>query len=339
MQITRSPYSPPTLPARASGVTDQVKMGEMNHADNRADVDHITEDGVSYVDNDLTVPQKPTSLRAKLATAACAGAAGWTLANIAGHVAGAGGLGAGVALGAGCVGAAVAAWMASDLGSGLFHWTVDNYPTKDTPVIGGTAAAFQIHHHRTQDLHDGSFWENCASAGQVMWAPLAAVAAVNPHPMLQAAALSMLAGGWLAQGSHRWTHADKHHPAPKIAGLLQKLHITQSPEDHRVHHRMPWSTNYCIVNGANNGWMSKLDVFPRLEKLVYDVTGRKPHSWNDPGVEAYSRASWGSRAERDEARSRLLAHQDENRKVFVAKAKEEYADLKVHLGLSDRGKS
>ena len=33
--------------------------------------------------------------------------------------------------------AAVGAWWLSDLGTGIFHWSVDNYGSKQTPVILG----------------------------------------------------------------------------------------------------------------------------------------------------------------------------------------------------------
>lgn len=326
MQITRSSYQVPTSQIR-------VAPPSLNAADNQSHVDHVTTDGVSYVDNNPLKPQRPTPLKDKVATAAFLGSAAWTAANIGVAVANAGSVAGAVGLAGAAAGAAALAWVAADAASGVFHWAVDNYPTVKTPGVGSIAGQFQIHHHRTQDLHDVSFWSNTAHAGQFLWAPLAAVAAVNPHPVIQAASMAFLGAGWLAQGSHRWTHADKNHPNPKIADVLQKLKVVQDPVDHRIHHRMPWSTNYCIVNGANNGWMSKLDVFPRLEKLVFNVTGKKPHSWHDPGVEAYSRASWGSRAERDAARAELEANAAENRKIFRSKVKPEYEELKVHFGI------
>ena len=40
---------------------------------------------------------------------------------------------------------AMAYWL-SDLGTGVFHWSVDNYGSKATPVMGGIIDAFQGHH-------------------------------------------------------------------------------------------------------------------------------------------------------------------------------------------------
>ena len=37
-------------------------------------------------------------------------------------------------------------WAAADLGSGIFHWSVDNYGNGRTPVLGNIIAAFQGHH-------------------------------------------------------------------------------------------------------------------------------------------------------------------------------------------------
>jgi peptidoglycan/LPS O-acetylase OafA/YrhL len=42
-------------------------------------------------------------------------------------------------------GALALAWLLADLGSGIFHWSVDNYGGISTPVFGVMCAAFQGH--------------------------------------------------------------------------------------------------------------------------------------------------------------------------------------------------
>ena len=44
------------------------------------------------------------------------------------------------------VGSGLLAYWLSDLGTGVFHWSVDNYGSKATPVMGGIIDAFQGHH-------------------------------------------------------------------------------------------------------------------------------------------------------------------------------------------------
>jgi hypothetical protein len=42
------------------------------------------------------------------------------------------------------VAAAGLAYWLSDLGTGVFHWSVDNYGSKDTWLVGGVIDAFQV---------------------------------------------------------------------------------------------------------------------------------------------------------------------------------------------------
>ena len=44
------------------------------------------------------------------------------------------------------LGSVAAAYWLSDVGTGIFHWSVDNYGDKNTPVMGGIIDAFQGHH-------------------------------------------------------------------------------------------------------------------------------------------------------------------------------------------------
>ena len=39
-----------------------------------------------------------------------------------------------------------ASYVFSDLGTGIFHWSVDNYGDKNTPIAGNVIDAFQGHH-------------------------------------------------------------------------------------------------------------------------------------------------------------------------------------------------
>lgn len=56
--------------------------------------------------------------------------------------------------------AAAAAYVLSDLGTGVFHWAVDNYGTGATPVFGSQIAAFQGHHQRPWTITEREFCNN-----------------------------------------------------------------------------------------------------------------------------------------------------------------------------------
>ncbi len=65
---------------------------------------------------------------------------------------------------------------------------------------------------------------------------------------------------------------------------MQKVGLAQSKEDHFTHHKMPWSDNYCIVNGMWNPLLNKSDAWRKWEGVIHKVTGAEPNSWRDPGV-------------------------------------------------------
>ena len=57
--------------------------------------------------------------------------------------------------------AALAGVLIADLVSGVFHWSVDNYGDRNTPVFGAVIEAFQGHHggfdpHTHIDTHSNS---------------------------------------------------------------------------------------------------------------------------------------------------------------------------------------
>ncbi len=63
----------------------------------------------------------------------------------------------------------VASWIAADFGSGVFHWSVDNYGNGRTPVMGNIIAAFQGHHSAPWTITYRGFcnnvWKLCIPFG------------------------------------------------------------------------------------------------------------------------------------------------------------------------------
>jgi ubiquitin-conjugating enzyme E2 variant len=57
-------------------------------------------------------------------------------------------------------GAVLAAYVLSDLGTGVYHWGVDNYGDGSTPVFGRQIAAFQGHHQRPWTITQREFCNN-----------------------------------------------------------------------------------------------------------------------------------------------------------------------------------
>jgi hypothetical protein len=51
-------------------------------------------------------------------------------------------------------------WVAADFGSGILHWSVDNYGNGRTPVMGNIIAAFQGHHSAPWTITQRGFCNN-----------------------------------------------------------------------------------------------------------------------------------------------------------------------------------
>ena len=54
----------------------------------------------------------------------------------------------------------LSSWLLADLGSGILHWSVDNYGNGKTPVMGGIIAAFQGHHAAPWTITEREFCNN-----------------------------------------------------------------------------------------------------------------------------------------------------------------------------------
>lgn len=227
-----------------------------------------------------TVGEARTERVAQVLGRTCQAAALVTAARIALQIAAQPGIAGKVAAGAMTLGAATAGLVAADFASGVFHWSIDNYPDENTPVVGSVARSFQDH-HRSSGMDETSVWQNILPTTAAMSLPMVALAAFTPHYALASAALAFTGGGVLAQASHRWAHMQT---PPGMARLLQKVKIAQSPENHARHHESPFDEHYCIVNGSLNGLLNRTNFWRHMERGVYRVTGAEPRSWDDPAV-------------------------------------------------------
>lgn len=305
MLVTSLPFHRPTAAARPLPTGADAATVELE--DKTVEPETHYDDGTPRSDLSAFSDSPSTSTLGRVVAATMLGGGLWTAAHVATQAAAHGP--AGVALAAGAL---VAGYATADLASGIFHHWVDNYPTPETPVVGTMAREFQEHHFRTYDLLEVSFLDNCVNAGRFLAPVMAGVAVGQPHYLVAAGAFSFLAGGYLAQGSHRWTHMA--HP-PALGKLMQNLGLAQSKKSHAMHHRMPWSDFYCIVNGMWNPLLSKVDFWRKLEKVYHQATGIEPKSWRDPGVKQLALGQI--------SKPEFLASQNANRKAFAELIRDE----------------
>ena len=112
-----------------------------------------------------------------------------------------------------------AAWLAADLVVGVLHWSVDNYGSGATPVIGHVIDAFQSHHERPWLITRGQFC-TVVEGPCITQMPLQAGAlllASSPSTLLFWAAFAAMTV--TAQLAHAWSHANRAALHPLVRAL------------------------------------------------------------------------------------------------------------------------
>ena len=171
-----------------------------------------------------------------------------------------------------------AAWCLSDLGTGIFHWGVDNYGGKTTPVLGTVIDAFQGHHKWPWTITKRQFANNIHGiCVPLLPVQAACLAAPLPPPALAFAAAFALCVA-LSQQFHSWAHL-RRSEVPAAVLLLQDAGLLISCRAHGAHHRRPFGNNYCIVSGLWNGALDASGVLAAAERAIYARTGVAPRCW------------------------------------------------------------
>lgn len=176
-------------------------------------------------------------------------------------------------------GAVALAWFLSDLGTGVFHWSVDNYGGKSTPVFGTVIDAFQGHHKWPWTITKREFANNVHGIC-IPIIPVQAllVAAQTPAPV------AAFVGAFLffvpmSQQFHSWSHLRRTEVPPTVLAL-QDAGVLISCKAHGAHHRPPFEGNYCIVSGLWNETLDGSGFFANMERAIYARTGVPPRSWD-----------------------------------------------------------
>jgi len=178
----------------------------------------------------------------------------------------------------------VSSWILADFGSGVLHWSVDNYGNGQTPVMGSIIAAFQGHHAAPWTITERGFCNNvyklCVPFGLV---PLGAISLIT-GPAATYFWTNFFVLEILSQEFHKWSH-QLPSETPQWVNALQKLGLTVGRKPHALHHMAPYEGNYCIISGFCNPWLDESGFFRRLEHLVYKMNGVESNAWKlDPAL-------------------------------------------------------
>ena len=176
--------------------------------------------------------------------------------------------------------AALAGFEFADFGSGVYHWSMDNYGNRDTPIWGKQIEAFQGHHERP--------WTIChrPTANNLHMPATAALPFMALYLLFVNGACALAFGtvtlvfAICAQELHKWAHTMAKDSAP-LPEAMQRAGLTVTRKAHLWHHKAPYDCNYCIVSGHCNPFLDRVGFFPALERLVYSINGVKPRCWTE----------------------------------------------------------
>ena len=176
--------------------------------------------------------------------------------------------------------AATAAYFLSDLGTGIYHWGVDNYGTAKTPIFGSQIDAFQGHHQRPWTITKREFANNLHALARPTFFVLVPFLLAPSNPGLDAFVGVFMAGVMLSQQFHAWSHTPKTLlPAPVVA--LQDAGLLVGRKMHGAHHKPPYTVNYCIVSGLCNKPLDASGLIPWMESEILKRWGVAPRSWGE----------------------------------------------------------
>ena len=173
------------------------------------------------------------------------------------------------------LGGALVGYVAADFGSGLAHWIFDRYGTEQTPVVGQNfIKPFREHHVDPKGMTRHDFVEtngnNCIATAPIVAAGLT-VDLTTQHGLFVAmfcASISLFVFG--TNQFHKWSHEEN---LPGWVRFLQSAHIILGIKHHDVHHTPPFDRYYCITSGLLNPLLLKIQFFPRMETLIFKLTG------------------------------------------------------------------
>ncbi|XP_057487273.1 fatty acid desaturase 4, chloroplastic-like [Actinidia eriantha] len=180
--------------------------------------------------------------------------------------------------------AGLVGYVLADLGSGLYHWGIDNYGSASTPVFGSQIEGFQGHHKWPWTITRRQFANNIHALARGITFTVLPIDLICNGPILHGFVAVCSGCIMFSQQFHAWAHGTKSRLPPLVLAL-QDAGVLVSRSQHAAHHRQPYNNNYCIVSGVWNEFLDELKVFEALEMIVFFKLGVRPRSWSEPNSE------------------------------------------------------
>eukprot|EP01018_Ginkgo_biloba_P011141 Gb_03374 [translate_table: standard] len=172
----------------------------------------------------------------------------------------------------------------ADMGTGIYHWGIDNYGDANTPIFGSQIDAFQGHHRRPWTITKRQFANNIHALARPASLILGAFILLPSNTGFDAFAGVMTGCIVFSQQFHCWSHCKKSQLPALVIGLQDKG-VLVSRVKHGAHHRAPYDNNYCIVSGMWNPLLDSTKFFRKMEMLIYSRWGVRPRCWDETAAE------------------------------------------------------
>lgn len=172
-------------------------------------------------------------------------------------------------------------YVLADLGSGVYHWGIDNYGDASTPVFGSQIEAFQGHHKWPWTITRRQFANNLHALARAVTFTVLPLDLVFNDPVVHGFVWVCSGCIMFSQQFHAWAHGTKSRLPPLVVAL-QDAGLLVSRSQHAAHHHAPYNNNYCIVSGVWNEFLDDNKVFEALEMILFFQLGVRPRSWSEP---------------------------------------------------------
>lgn len=163
----------------------------------------------------------------------------------------------------------IGGYLLADFISGLVHWAMDCYGSRETPLIGGEIGGNRRHHIEPRHFIKNSWWQNARSTFPiilVLFAIFWGLDLVNPTTV------TLLLVGWNSNEIHKWAHMPQSQ-RPRWVSFLQQKGIVISPKQHQAHHSHNKDSSYCAVSPYLNPILNSIRFWRGMEWVVYRLTG------------------------------------------------------------------
>lgn len=160
------------------------------------------------------------------------------------------------------------AFILADFFSGLFHWWEDRYGNPNWPIIGPLVIEPNINHHKNpKDFTKGNYLKRNYTT-LIPTILLTTICWIYNNYFLMLVFL-------LASQSNE-VHCWQHTKPNILIRFLQKYQIIQGARMHSLHHKNPYSKNYCVMTVLINPILTRINFWETVEEFIGFLTGIYP---------------------------------------------------------------